>query len=80
VTEAYRIARLTLIEIGHLTSEELDVGAAHADTDDLDDDLAGTGLRRRHVLHRTLARTMHDKGTHRYRPLVFAPSHSESLA
>ncbi len=73
VAEAHRVARVTLIEIGHLTGEELDVGAAHADTGDVDDDLAGTGCGCRDVLHRTAARTMHDEGTHRHR-LVTAPS------
>ena len=38
--EPHRVRGVALVQVGHLAGEELDVGAAHADPLDVDDDLA----------------------------------------
>ena len=50
VSEPHRIGRVALVQIGHLTGEELDVGAAHTDALDVDDDLTLRGRRALDVL------------------------------
>jgi hypothetical protein len=56
VAEAHRKPRVTLVQVGHLTGEELDVGAADPDPLDVDDRLTRGRLRGRDLLHRALPR------------------------
>jgi hypothetical protein len=46
VPEAHRVVRMTLLQVRHLTSEELDVRAAHPDPFDVDDHLTTIRARR----------------------------------
>ena len=51
VAEPHRIRRVTLVQVRHLAGEELDIGAAHADALDVDDDLSWTRDRAGDLLH-----------------------------
>jgi hypothetical protein len=52
--DAYRVGRVPLVKVGHIPGEELHMGAADADSLDVDDDLAGCRHRGRRLLHLAL--------------------------
>ena len=65
VAEPQREVRVTLVQVGHLAGEELDVGAADADAMDVDDDLPGPRDRRLDLEHGRLVRCRDDERPHR---------------
>ena len=62
--EAHRVRRVPLVKVGHLAGEELHVGAAETDPLHVDDDLAGSRHRGRHLLHLALPRPGQDVRAH----------------
>ena len=64
VAEPHRKPRLTLVQIGHLAGEELDVRTAHPHPFDVDDRLAGSRHRNGHLLDRALPRRSQHEGPH----------------
>ena len=66
VPEPQRVAGVSLVQVGHLAGEELDVGAAHARRGATSTTTSpGFGDRSGDVLHGTLARAGHDERPHR---------------
>ena len=55
---------MALLQVRHLTAEELDVGAAHPGPFDVDDHLPTIGAWRVDLIDRTPTRTGHDKRAH----------------
>ena len=70
VPQPHRIPRETLVQIGHLTGVELDIGTADADPLDIHDDFAGAGNRRRHLLHPGFAWTSDDERPQRAQRVI----------
>ena len=64
VSEPHRIFGVALMQVGHLTGEELNVGAAHTDAFDVDDDLSGRGFRVLDVLDLAAVGTCDDERPH----------------
>src|SRR6202035_1706592 len=65
VAEPDRVRGVALMQVSHLTGEELDIGAAHADPLDVDDHLPPRRYRLADVGDLSPARTGDDERSHR---------------
>ena len=65
VPKPHRELRMAIVEVLHVTGEELNISAADTSPLDVDDHLARAGNWGLHLVHRRFARAGHDEGPHR---------------
>ena len=64
VTEAHRETRVTVVQVGHVAPEEIDVGATHANPLDINDDRPRLGNGGCHFADLDRKGCGDDKGAH----------------
>ena len=74
VPEAHRICGMSLVQIGHLAVPELDIGAADAGSENVDDRLALAGDGVGNLIDRALVGSRDDERSHQLSALIASTS------